>query len=207
MQPSELSLVSEPHNNTLEVTDTADDDPRSSSTTFIDETLTEIRKKEYKPNWFSTSIASFIKFRDIIPSVLTLGEIGEELSEIMLFKIRIFCQIVVILSQMVLILRADPHWNTTQCPRWDEREAGGPWPHFLVWPGPAPPPPDVISFQSDLSYLRLASSSSLVAVRWYLILRSVPQSLPTCQPQDILHNYPKLGQELILTIIKALIRQ
>ena len=49
MQPSELSPVSEPHNNTLEVTDTADDDPRSSSTTFIDETLTEIRKKEYKP--------------------------------------------------------------------------------------------------------------------------------------------------------------
>ena len=49
MQPSELSPVSEPHNNTLEVTDTADDDPRSSSTTFIDETLTEIREKEYKP--------------------------------------------------------------------------------------------------------------------------------------------------------------
>ena len=138
MQPSELSLVSAPHNNTLEVTDTADDDPRSSSTTFIDEILTEIRKKEYKPNWFSTSIASFIKFRDIIPSVLTLGEIGEELSEIMLFKIRILCQIVVILSQMVLILRAAPHWNTTQCPRWDERVAGGPWPHFLVWPGPGP---------------------------------------------------------------------
>ena len=49
MQPSEPCLVSEHHNNTLEVTDTADDDPRSSSTTFIDETLTEIREKEDKP--------------------------------------------------------------------------------------------------------------------------------------------------------------
>ena len=49
MQPAELNIVSEHPNNNLEVTDTADDDPRSSSTTFIDETLTEIRKKEYKP--------------------------------------------------------------------------------------------------------------------------------------------------------------
>ena len=57
MQPSEPCLVSEHHNNTLEVTDTADDDPRSSSTTFIDETLTEIREKEDKPKWFFSNIA------------------------------------------------------------------------------------------------------------------------------------------------------